>query len=217
MIIDPKSQTREQILHFANFNNRKVLEIGCGDGHTTRQLVDQAAEFIAIDPDPESIAKAKESLSGVDFRVGSGEDLEFLNNSFDVVLFTKSLHHQNGPQALIETSRVLREGGQVLVVEPAVDGNLSDICNLFDDETSVLTSAVEAMDNSHFKVVYREEFDTNWVFENKQEFYNWLFDYYDMPYDESKIKQVNQLLGSKQHSSPLVLVHKLIITTLTNH
>ena len=108
MIIDPKSQTREQILHFANFNNRRVLEIGCGDGHTTRQLVDQAAEFIAIDPDPESIAKAKESLSGVDFRVGSGEDLEFLNNSFDVVLFTKSLHHQNGPQALIECWYPLR-------------------------------------------------------------------------------------------------------------
>jgi hypothetical protein len=54
------------------------------------------------------------------------------------------------------------------------------------------------------------------VYENKQEFHNWLFDYYNMPYDQSKIKQVNQLLGSKQHFSPLVLVHKLMITTLTH-
>lgn len=217
MIIDPKKQTSEQILNLASFKNKTVLEIGCGDGHTTMQLVDQATGFIAIDPNSESIAKAKECILGVDFRVGSGENLEFPKDSFDVVLFTQSLHHQNGYQALNEASRVLREGGQVLVVEPAVDGELSILCNIFDDETNVLNTAVKAMDNSKFKIVSREEFDTDWVFENKQEFYNWLFDYYDILYDESKITQVNHILGSKQYFSPLVLVHKLVITNITNH
>lgn len=217
MIIDPQKKTSEQILNLASFKNRQILEIGCGDGHTTRQLVEQATEFIAIDPDPDSIAKAKESIPGVDFRVGSGEDLGFPNDSFDVVLFTKSLHHQKGSQALNEASRVLREDGQVLVLEPAVDGDLSIICNLFDDETDVLNTAVKAMDNSTFKVVSREEFNTDWVFEYNQDLYSWLFDYYDMLYDESKIPKVNQLLGSKQYSSPLVLSHKLVITSLANH
>lgn len=214
MIIDKESLTLEKILAFANLENRKVLEIGCGDGRITEGLLVNSGSLIAIDPDSAAISTAKGRLPDVDFRVGSGESLGFLNDCFDVVLFTLSLHHQNSSKALKEAAKVLNVDGQVLIIEPVVDSEISIICDIIESETEALNNAVNAINTSMFKVVCAEEFYPEWEFENNRELYRWLFDHYQIPYDKSKVDRINELLGDKQRSRPINLGDKHLITSL---
>lgn len=214
MIIDREKLTLEKIFAYASLENRKILEIGCGDGRITEGLFVKSGSLVAIDPDPKSISIAKERIPDADFRVGSGEDLGFLNDAFDVVLFTLSLHHQNARKALKETAAVLKDDGQVLIIEPAVDSEVSIICNVFNDETAVLNNAVKDINASIFNVVCSEKFHAEWEFENNEELYSWLFDFYQTPFDHLKVAQVNQRLGNNKQSKPVILRDKLVITIL---
>ncbi|MBW1674829.1 MAG: methyltransferase domain-containing protein, partial [Deltaproteobacteria bacterium] len=56
--------TLSKILQFADLRDQEVLEIGCGDGRITTQLVGKVKRLVAIDPDPEIIAQAKEIMEG---------------------------------------------------------------------------------------------------------------------------------------------------------
>ena len=69
--------TLSKILQFADLHDQEVLEIGCGYGRITSQLVGKAKRLVAIDPDAANIAEAKENMEGVGLRIGSGECLEF--------------------------------------------------------------------------------------------------------------------------------------------
>jgi ubiquinone/menaquinone biosynthesis C-methylase UbiE len=214
MIIDKQNLTVAKILASRNLENLKVLEVGCGDGRITADLFGGAGSLTAIDPDAGSIASARERIPDADFRVGSGECLGFPDDSIDVVLFTLSLHHQNSHQALKEAARVLREYGQVLIVEPAIDSEISAICNLFNDETEVLNNAIEAINAGKFEVICVETFCVEWEFKDNQELYDWLCDHYHTRYDQTKVEKVNQLLGRKQWDRPVNLREKLVITKL---
>ncbi|MBT8362806.1 MAG: class I SAM-dependent methyltransferase [Deltaproteobacteria bacterium] len=214
MIIDKEELTLVKILALANLENRKVLEIGCGDGRITKGLLANSGSLIAIDPDSAAISTAKERIPEVDFRVGSGESLGFLNDCFDVVLFTLSLHHQNSSKALKEAAKVLNDDGQILIVEPVADSEISIICDIIESETDALNNAINAINTSMFKVVFAEEFYPEWEFENNRELYSWLFDHYQIPYDKSKVVRINKLLGDKKRSRPINLGDKHVIISL---
>ena len=95
-----------KIEEFITLGGKEMLEIGCGAGRLTSSLVPKAGAITAIDPDPAQIALARANVAGVDFRVGSGEQLEFSDRSFDIVFFSYSLHHQKCAAALKEAMRV---------------------------------------------------------------------------------------------------------------
>lgn len=65
--------TLSKILQFADLRDKEVLEIGCGDGRITSQLVEKTKRLVAIDSDAENIAEGNENMSGVDLRIGYGE------------------------------------------------------------------------------------------------------------------------------------------------
>jgi SAM-dependent methyltransferase len=89
-----------------------VLEVGCGDGALAKQLVDLGCEVIAIDASEGNIKKAK-SL-GVDARVASFPAFEGL--LFDVVLFTRSLHHiQPLNSAVKKAFQILKPNGLIII------------------------------------------------------------------------------------------------------
>jgi 2-polyprenyl-3-methyl-5-hydroxy-6-metoxy-1,4-benzoquinol methylase len=74
---------------------RRVLEVGCGDGRLTRRLASRGASLVAIDPDADVIAAARDAQPGatIDFRVVdfvSGDPI-LAPASFDVVLLSWSL------------------------------------------------------------------------------------------------------------------------------
>ena len=70
---------------------QRVLEIGCGDGRLTRRLLQDASSIIAIDPDPEAIARLAAAWPGIDARAVSVDRLQLAPHSVDAVLFSWSL------------------------------------------------------------------------------------------------------------------------------
>jgi len=211
---DKHQATLNHILQFVELPGQEILEIGCGPGRVTALLAGRPKRLVAIDPDPACVAEARSKVAGVDFRIGSGQSLVFPDESFDVVLFTLSLHHQNSRQALKEAHRVLRKNGRALVLEPVAQGDIDRICRLFNNEEAALSQALAAIDASPFIVNKRRPFDVDWEFENKQDLYAWLFDYYDRPFDPSLAARVDEALGVTASRQPMILKEANVILSL---
>jgi ubiquinone/menaquinone biosynthesis C-methylase UbiE len=128
-------KTYEKTVKHLYLKNKNVLEIRCGDGRISSYLSKESESFIAVDPDEKKIRPAKTHIPGVDFRIGSGKELNFPDSFFDLVIFPLSLHHQNSQKAISEATRVLRNGGQLLVVEAATELTASTTTGRHDRHT----------------------------------------------------------------------------------
>jgi ubiquinone/menaquinone biosynthesis C-methylase UbiE len=53
------------------------------------------------------------------------------NESFYIVIFSYSLHHQDCAKALAEAKRVLRRGGHILIIESTPDGGFTLFVSIF--------------------------------------------------------------------------------------
>ncbi len=214
MELDKEGVEIGMVERWADLGGKRVLEIGCGDGRITARLARTAGEYTAIDPDAGCIAKAAETIPGVDFRVGSGEHLPFENASFDAILFTLSLHHQDSAAALREAHMALRPGGRLVIVEPSADGEVERFFTIFDDETKALGNAIDAIASSDLVLEAREMFSTDWIFDDKEELHDYLFKQNDTEPDDKIIEKINERLGSKLHSRPIHLKETLHLFAL---
>lgn len=94
----------------------RVLDVGCGPGALTQQLVDRlgAEQVTAIDPSPPFVAATRRRCPGVDIRTGVAEDLPFDDAGFDAALAQLVVHFMRDPAAgLRQMARVTRSGGTV--------------------------------------------------------------------------------------------------------
>jgi SAM-dependent methyltransferase len=95
---------------------QRALDVGCGPGGLTTQLVDHlgADAVSAVDPSAPFVAALRARLPGVDVRAAAAEALPFPDDSFDVVLAQLVVHFMADPVAgLTEMARVTRPGGMV--------------------------------------------------------------------------------------------------------
>jgi SAM-dependent methyltransferase len=105
---------------FADFagvgSNERLLDVGCGPGALTSELVRRspASLVAAVDPSPPFIAATGQRFPDVDVRLASAEDLPFEDSLFDVSLTQLVVHFMTDPAAgLREMGRVTRSGGLV--------------------------------------------------------------------------------------------------------
>jgi SAM-dependent methyltransferase len=94
----------------------RVLDVGCGPGVLTRELVARhGAEHVsAIDPAPGFVDAARQLLPGVDLREGAAESLPYDDGSFDATYAQLVVHFMTDPaQGLAEMARVTRPGGGI--------------------------------------------------------------------------------------------------------
>jgi len=95
---------------------QRVLDVGCGPGALTSELVTRvgAANVAAIDPSEPFVAAAAARHPGVDVRQATAERLPFPDRSFDAALAQLVVHFMTDPVAgLAEMARVTRVGGVV--------------------------------------------------------------------------------------------------------
>jgi ubiquinone/menaquinone biosynthesis C-methylase UbiE len=95
---------------------QRVIDVGCGPGILTRELVARvgAANVAAVDPSQPFVVAARERLPGVDVRLASAESLPFEDGAFDGALAQLVVHFMTDPVAgLREMARVTRRGGLV--------------------------------------------------------------------------------------------------------
>jgi ubiquinone/menaquinone biosynthesis C-methylase UbiE len=175
MEYDKINKAIDMIEQFVALQDQVVLEVGCGDGRMSKLLAHNPRQYIAIDPDEQSIEKAKSEIPNVDFRIGSGEVLEFEDKSFPIILFTLSLHHLESSLALEEAHRVLTADGQLLILEPLATGEVSKIFDLFDNESKRILDAWNMILKSDFKIERHETFFTVMSFNDLDELCNYPF------------------------------------------
>jgi ubiquinone/menaquinone biosynthesis C-methylase UbiE len=110
-----------EVFKFENFAGKKVLEIGCGSGIDTAEFARNGALVTGTDFTERSVRSTKELLEEANLpatvRQADATNLPFDDNTFDCVYSFGVLHHiPDVEKALAEIKRVLKPGGQVMVM-----------------------------------------------------------------------------------------------------
>jgi SAM-dependent methyltransferase len=95
---------------------QRVLDVGCGPGALTADLVDRLGPeaVSAVDPSEPFVAAARRRHAGVEVLQASAERLPFDDDRFDAALAQLVVHFMSDPVAgLREMRRVTRRGGLV--------------------------------------------------------------------------------------------------------
>jgi SAM-dependent methyltransferase len=95
---------------------QRVLDVGCGPGALTSELVTRLgpANVAAVDPSESFVAAARSRYPGVNVLQAPAEQLPFPDRAFDAALAQLVVHFMADPVAgLAEMARVTRPGGVV--------------------------------------------------------------------------------------------------------
>jgi SAM-dependent methyltransferase len=95
---------------------QRVLDVGCGPGALTSELVARvgAPNVSAVDPSESFVSALRERHPGVAVQRASAEQLPFPSESFDAALAQLVVHFMSDPVAgLREMGRVTKRGGAV--------------------------------------------------------------------------------------------------------
>ncbi|MEJ8573810.1 class I SAM-dependent methyltransferase [Microbaculum marinum] len=129
-----------------------VADIGCGSGAVTRRLARLGAEVTGVEPNAAQVAVAEEKGaeekgSRPRYVVAPAEATGLEPESFDLALFSRSLHHAGDmAAALAEARRIVRPGGRIAVLEPEAAGPFHPVMAFVDDEAPVYAQAQAALD-----------------------------------------------------------------------
>jgi len=97
-------------------SGQRVIDIGCGPGAVTSELVDRLGptNVFAVDPSEPFVAAVRERFPTVDVRLAAAEQLPFPDKAFDAALAQLVVHFMSDPVAgLSEMARVVRHDGVV--------------------------------------------------------------------------------------------------------
>lgn len=96
-----------------------VLEIGCGTGLFTRLVYQKTkAKITATDLSEDLLEEAREKFPAGNFIRDDAMNMQFGNESFDVVFGSSILHHLSLKKSAEEIYRVLKPGGRMVFAEP---------------------------------------------------------------------------------------------------
>ena len=136
----------------------RVLDAGCGAGHTAASFSPHVAEVVALDftasmlRQVEVLARER-GLENISTRLGDVESLPIADATLDLVVSRYSAHHWARPdKALREFRRVLKTGGMFV---------LSDVLGFSDYVCDTYLNAIELLrDPSHVRDFTLAEWET---------------------------------------------------------
>jgi ArsR family transcriptional regulator len=102
-----------------------VADLGAGEGLLSELLARRCQEVIAVDNSEKivefGIAKAKRNgLKNLEFRLGDLQDPPIETDTVDLVILSQALHHAENPlKAIRSAHRLLKPGGQVMILDLA--------------------------------------------------------------------------------------------------
>lgn len=93
---DPEQNEAKFLHKLADFANKRVLEIGCGEGRLTWRYASAPHSTIGIDPDKDALRVARidrpSDLEGkVHFINAKSEHIPFAKETFDIAILAWSL------------------------------------------------------------------------------------------------------------------------------
>jgi len=131
LFVDVDSALRDYPDHYryaygilGDLRGKRILDMGCGSGKSSVILAKKGAAVHAFDISPQSVrvAQLRAEINGVDGQVRieqmSAETMSYPSGNFDVAFGVGILHHVNIDMAAAEISRVLKERGEAVFIEP---------------------------------------------------------------------------------------------------
>ncbi len=116
----------------------RVLDIATGAGHTALTFAPHVAQVLATDITPEMLEQVEllveeQDLDNVLIETADAQDLPYPEHSFHLVTCRIAAHHFSDiPGFVQESTRVLKPGGQLAIVDNIVpDGPVGDYINAF--------------------------------------------------------------------------------------
>jgi 2-polyprenyl-3-methyl-5-hydroxy-6-metoxy-1,4-benzoquinol methylase len=112
----------EITLELLNFKNKKIIDVGCGDGIYTNILKEKGKLklIVGTDASKQAILKAKKNFSTKDkkiiFKNESCYKISYSDNFFDIAIARGLLHHLETPQSAIK--EMTRVANQTFIIEP---------------------------------------------------------------------------------------------------
>ncbi len=133
----------------------RIIELGCGAAVHTRLIAgqDHPASILACEVDQIQHEKNLQisDLPNVRFCLAGAQAIPADDQSADIVLMFKSLHHvplDAMDRVLQEIRRVLRPGGLAYISEPVYAGDYNALVSLFHDEQQVREAAFQSIRNA---------------------------------------------------------------------
>lgn len=105
-----------------SLKGKKVLDLACGVGFSSLELVQAGAEVTALDLSAQGLAITRQRAKAIGVNLtpvlSSVEQLPFAANSFDLIFAQNFLMHVSVETVGKECYRVLKPGGRVIFTEP---------------------------------------------------------------------------------------------------
>jgi len=100
---------------------RRLLEVGCGSGSSLAQMRDLGWRVMGVEIDPRA-AKVASECRQLPVFVGTLEEAQFPEGSFDAIVMNHVFEHVPDPIALLkECYRLLSPGGNLMLAMPNLD------------------------------------------------------------------------------------------------
>jgi ubiquinone/menaquinone biosynthesis C-methylase UbiE len=157
-----------------------ILEIGCGGGNKTVQIAKMCKMVVAIDNNLPRIldAKKENQSSNITYTQSSANPLLFEDKSFDVVIFTLSLHHLSKNEmrsAIKEAIRVTVSSGIIIFLEPTNNGSFFEAAIIFgssdgDERLQKAYAYFEILNTKGYREIYEGFWKTTFLFDSKNDF-----------------------------------------------
>lgn len=100
-----------------------IADLGAGEGLLSQLLARRAERVWCIDNSPRMVEVGSEladknGFANLSYKLGDIETVPLPDGSVDLAILSQALHHANHPQrAVDEAFRILRPGGQILVLD----------------------------------------------------------------------------------------------------
>lgn len=115
-----RNRVGRTIMFIDGHRRGRLLDVGCGIGTYLSLMRQLGWDVAGVEPSTEAAAVAREK-SNLQVFVGTLEEAMFQNDTFDVITMHHVLEHLRDPLGtLSECLRILRPGGQIVVITPNI-------------------------------------------------------------------------------------------------
>lgn len=112
-----RDEQLNQVLYVPYVINGEFLDVGCGGGYAMMSLKNKGFNVTGTDFDEEAVKNAQRK--GLRVFHGDLKNINFKENSFDVILLCHVIEHVPNPiEFLKECRRILKPGGYLIAITP---------------------------------------------------------------------------------------------------
>ena len=163
-------ENRFILQQMGDIRGKRLLDLGCGAGENSVYFAQKGAHCVATDYSPGMVEVALQlaARNGVEIEghTANAMDLEFPDNTFDLVYASNLLHHIPDPKiALKEMHRVLKPGGKACFWDPLKHNPVINVYRRMatevrtEDETPLDINIVNYIESLFSETAY----DTFWI------------------------------------------------------